>query len=285
MDWFGNGLDDANSRTIQSLVIGQHNTSGPAVEISSVIGVWLSGGSKGSAKTVFQVDVPFSNAVLDATSATQINSAPVIKMAAGQAIAFEATNSNRLLYDSTTGTLRWNQGSLSYPVGKGISVGWLNVYSASATLPNYISGNIIFLTGSGSYSITLPAASTVAAGTGYTFSATGPGTVNIVPGGTDAIDLAPVVLRTNDRYHVISDGSGTWHELFRTNSVAPRFTAPPVLPSYTVAALPAGLTAGAQAFATNGRKPTEAAGAGSGVDVFYDGQHWISGCSGGVVSA
>ena len=103
------------------------------------------------------------------------------------------------------------KGSLSYPVGKGIAVGWVNVYSASATLPNYISGNIIFLVGSGSYSITLPPANTVAAGTGYTFSATGPGTVNIVPGGTDGIDLAPVVLRTNDRYHVISDGSGTWH--------------------------------------------------------------------------
>ncbi len=285
LDWFGNGLDDANSRTVQSLVIGQHSTTGPAVEVSSVVGVWLSSGSAGSAKTVFSVNVPFSNAVLDATSATQINGAPVIKMAAGQAIAFEGTNSNRLLYDSTTGTLRWNQGSLSYPVGKGIAVGWLNVYSASATLPNYISGNIIFLTGSGSYSITLPPANTVAAGTGYTFSATGPGTVNIVPGGTDGIDLAPVVLRTNDRYHVISDGSGTWHELFRSNSVAPRFTAPPVLPSYTVATLPGGLTAGAQAFATNGRKPTDAAGAGSGVEVFYDGQHWISGCSGSVVSA
>ena len=34
MDWYGNGLDDANSRTIQSLVIGQTNTSGPAVEVA-----------------------------------------------------------------------------------------------------------------------------------------------------------------------------------------------------------------------------------------------------------
>ena len=30
---------------------------------------------------------------------------------------------------------------------KGITVGWVNVYSGSTTLPNYISGNIIILTG------------------------------------------------------------------------------------------------------------------------------------------
>src|SRR3978361_1812917 len=115
MDWFGNGRDDGNSRTIQSLVIGQHNTSGPAVEVANIIGVYLSGGSSGSAKTVFGIGVPFSNAVLDTTYAQQINNAPVIKMSAGQAIAFEGTNTFRLLYDGTTNILRWNQGTLSYP--------------------------------------------------------------------------------------------------------------------------------------------------------------------------
>lgn len=285
MDWYGNGLDDANSRTIQSLVVGQHNTSGAAVEVGSVIGVYLSAGSTGSTKSVFQVTIPFSNAVLDATNAKQINNAPVIRMAAGQAIAFEGTNSNRLLYDAPTNTLRWNQGTLSYPVGKGICVGWVSVYSASNAIPNYTAGNIVFLTGASPYSITLPAASTVAAGIGYTFSVTGAGAVSIVPSGTDGIDLNPVVLRTNDRYHIVSDGNNTWHEVFRTNSVSPRFTGPPVLPSYTVATLPAGMPSGAQAYALNGRKPTDAAGAGSGVGVFYDGQHWISSCSGGTVSA
>ena len=129
MDWFGNGLDDANCRTIQSLVIGQANTSGPAVEVGSIIGVYLSGGSSGSAKTVFTIGVPFSNAVLDTTNAQVMNNAPVIKMSAGQAIAFENTNSYRLLFDNTTNTLRWIQGGLSYAVGKGISVGWMNAYS------------------------------------------------------------------------------------------------------------------------------------------------------------
>jgi hypothetical protein len=284
MDWFGNGSDDANSRTIQSLVIGQHNTSGSAVEVANIIGVYLASGSSGSAKTVFGIGVPFSNAVLDTTYAQQINNAPVIKMSAGQAIAFEGTNSNKLLFDSTTNTLRWKQGTLSYAVGKGISVGWVTVLSASGPLPNYTSGNMILLVGSSPYSISLPAASTVAAGTGFTFSVTGTGPVSILPYAGDGIDSGPIVLHTNDRYHIVSDGSSFWHEVFWTNAVSPRFLGPIVLPSYSVANLPSGITAGAKAFASNGRKPSEAAGAGSGVEVFFDGQHWISSCSGTAVA-
>jgi hypothetical protein len=285
MDWFGNGLDDANCRTIQSLVIGQDNTSGPPVEVGTIVGVYLSGGSSGSAKSVFTIGVPFSNAVLDTTYAQQINNAPVIRMSAGQAIAFEGTNSNRLLFDKTTNTLRWNQGALSYAVGKGISVGWVNVYSFSALLPNYTSGNLILLTGSNPYSITLPPAATVAAGTGYTFSVTGTGSVSILPSGTNSIESGSVTLHINDRYHIISDGSSIWHEIFWTNAVSPRFLGPIVLPSYSVANLPSGVVAGAKAFASNGRKPNEAANTGSGVEVFFDGQHWISSCSGSVAAA
>jgi hypothetical protein len=222
---------------------------------------------------------------LDSTVAQQINNAPVIKMAAGQAIAFEATNSNRLLYDSTTNTLRWYQGTLSYVVGKGITVGWANVYSASNTLPNYISGNMISLNGSTAFSITLPAASTVAAGTGFTFSMVAPGPVNIIPNGTDGIDSGPITLHLYDRYHIVSDGVAFWREIFWTNAVSPRFLGPIVLAPYTVVNLPTGIVAGAKAFASNGRKPVEAAGAGSGVEVFFDGQHWISSCSGSTVAA
>jgi hypothetical protein len=280
MDWIGNGLDDANSRTIQSLVVGQHDTSGPAVEISSVIGVWLAAGSTGSVKSVFSINVPFSHAVLDTSPATSVSNAPAIMLAAGQAIAFDKTNANRLAYNSTTGVLTWTEGSMSYPVGKGISVGWQSVYSASATLPNYIAGNIIFLNGTSSFTITLPAASTVAAGTGFTFSAIGTGPVSIIPNGTDSIDCSPVTLRTYDRYHIVSDGSGTWREVFRSNAVSPTFTGPPVLPSYTVAALPAAVNAGTLAFASNGRKPGEAAGNGTGITVFFDGAKWVSQCSG-----
>ena len=285
MDWFGNGLDDANNRTIQSLVIGQHNISGPPVEVANIIGVYLSAGSSGSAKTVFGIGVPFSIAVMDTSWAQSINNAPVIKMSSGQAIAFEATNSNRLSFDSTTGTLRWYQGAFSYAVGKGISVGWVFTYASSATLPNYISGFMILLTGQTAYSITLPSASAVAAGTGFTFSVTGTGPVSILPSGSDGIECGPVVLRQYDRYDIISDGTSYWHEIFRTNAISPRFQGPIVLPSYTVVNLPSGMTAGAKAFASNGRKPGETAGAGSGVEVFFDGQHWISSCSGTSVAA
>lgn len=285
MDWFGNGADDANTRTIQSLVVGQHNLAGAPVELATVIGVYLAAGSSGSAKTVLAVGVPFSNAVIDTSYAQSINNAPVVKMAAGQAIAFENTNSNRLAYDRTTNTLRWNQGTLSYAVGKGISVGWVNVYSSAATLPSYISGNLIVLNGSGSYSIGLPRANTVAAGTGFTFSVTGTGQINIQPSGGDGIDSGPVTLRPNDRYHIVSDGSGFWREIFWVNAVSPQFSGPVVLASYIVAGLPAGVAAGAKAFASNGRKPGEAAGSGTGVEVFFDGQHWVSSCSGTTVSA
>ena len=285
MDWFGNGLDDADSRTIQSLVIGQTNTSGPAVEVGTIVGVHLSEGSSGSAKTVFAVDVPFSNAILDASNAQELNNAPVIKMSAGQAIAFEATNTNRLLFDNITNTLRWNQGTLSYAVGKGITVGWMNIYFGSATLPSYVSGNIIFLAGTAAYAITLPPARTVAAGTGYTFSVTGMGSVSILPSGADGIDSGPITLHINDRYHIVSDGGSFWHEIFWGNAVSPRFLGPIVLPSYAVANLPSGVMAGAKVFAPNGRKPNETAGAGSGVEVFFDGQQWISSCSGSPVAS
>jgi hypothetical protein len=285
MDWFGNGADDANSRTIQSLVIGQASTSGAAVEVATILGVYLSAGSSGSTKTVFLIGTPFSNAVLDTTNAQQINNAPIIKMSAGQAIAFEGTNSNRLLYDQTTGTLRWNQGTLSYPIGKGISVGPMNVYLGSATLQNYIAGNLIFLMGAGGYTITLPPASTVAAGTGFTFSVGATGSVSIVTSGTDGVDFGSPTLHTNDRYEIISDGVSYWHEIFRVNTVSPRFLGPIVLRSYTVANLPGGFPAGAKAFASNGLKPGESVNGGSGVEVFFDGSRWISSCSGAAVNA
>ncbi|HYZ22423.1 MAG TPA: hypothetical protein VE690_09725, partial [Rhodopila sp.] len=227
----------------------------------------------------------FSGAVLDTTSAQAINNAPVLRMAAGQSIAFESSNSNRLLYDSATNTLRWYQGTMSYPVGRGITVGWQNVYANSATLPNYIAGNIVFLIGTSPYTITLPPANMVAAGTGFTFSVLGSGAVSISPSGQDSIDTGNIQLHTNDRYHIVSDGVSAWREIFWTNAVSPRFVGPMVLASYTVANLPSGVSAGAKAFASNGRKPNEAAGAGTGVEVFFDGQRWISSCSGTVVAA
>jgi len=285
MDWFGNGVDDAKSRQIQSLVVGQNDRNGAPVEISAGIGIYLASGHSGQCYKVFNVCIPFSSSVLDTTGAQQLGTAAAIRMAAGHAIAFEPTATYKLSFDSTSGTLRWYQGSLSFVVGKGISVGYQSMYGNSTTLPAYTAGNIVFLTGSGNYTITLPLASTVPAGTGYTFSALGSGAATIAAAGSDSIDNGPITLRQNDRYHLVSDGSGTWREVFRTNAVNPRFTGAPVLPSYTATGLPASAIVGALAFVSNGRKPSEAAGAGTGIQAFFDGTRWISACSGTQVQA
>jgi hypothetical protein len=285
MDWIGNGVDDANQRQILSLVLGQNNTSGAPAELSTAVGVSLASAATGKIYRVFNVNVPYSVSVLDTTNATQLPGAAAIRLAAGQTIALEPTNSVNLTYSSASAAIIAKYGATSCAVGRGISVSFSIVFSSSATIPASSSGCIVFLVGSGTSTITLPAAATVMAGTGFTFSAIGTGTVTISPASGDTIDLAPIVLRQNDRYHIISDGSSLWREIFRTNSVSPRFAGPPVLPSYSVIGLPASPGTGATAFATNGRKPTEGAGAGSGVEVFYDGSKWISVCSGALVTA
>lgn len=65
-----------------------------------------------------------------------------------------------------------------------------------------------------------------------------------------------------------------------------RFAAPPVMPGYTVSMLPQSPTPGAKAYASNGRKTGEPAGAGTGVEVFADGLgRWISVLSGTQIQA
>jgi len=285
VDWFGNGVDDANQRQIQSLVLGQNSTSGAPAEVSAAVGVSLASGSTGTIYRVFNVTVPYSISVLDTSNATQLAGAAAIRMASGQAIAFEATNSVNLAYSSATGAIVAKYGATACAIGRGISVSFGVVLSASAAISATASGSIVFLTGSGANTITLPSASGVAAGTGFTFSAIGTGVVSIVPNGSDSVDLAPVTLRQYDRYHIVSDGASLWREVFRTNSVSPHFIGPPVLPSYLVSALPTSPGAGAKAFTTNGRKPGEVAGVGTGVEVFNDGSQWISVCGGLPVAA
>ncbi len=211
--------------------------------------------------------------------------AAAIRLVAGQTVAFEPTNSVSLAYSSSIGAIIAKYGATACAIGRGLSVSFGIVFGASATLSATSSGSIVFLVGAGLSIITLPAAATVMAGTGFTFSVIGSGTASILPASGDTIDLAPIVLRQYDRYHIISDGSSLWREIFKTNSVSPHFAGPPVLPSYTVAGLPASPGAGAKAFTTNGRKPAEPVGTGTGVEVFNDGTQWISVCSGQLVSA
>jgi hypothetical protein len=72
--------------------------------------------------------------------------------------------------------------------------------------------------------------------------------------------------------------SNVWQAWFRNvrtaiNALIAQANANPVLLSYTVANLPAG-SSGALAYATNGRKVGEGAGAGTGVPVYYSTSHW-----------
>ncbi|MFO1026189.1 MAG: hypothetical protein U1E70_13465 [Acetobacteraceae bacterium] len=285
MDWYGNGADDGNSRQIQSLVIGQANTAGAPVEVGTVIGVYLAAGSTGSVKNVFTIGTPFSGAVLDTRMATPQNSAPIIRMGAGQAIAFEGTSTYRMYFDSSVNSLRWNNGVSQNVVGRGLSVGFQSVFTVSGQIPASAAGNICFLTGTSPMTLTLPTAASVAAGVGYTFTNISSVAVTIVPSSGNTMDCGNVILLPNDRYHVISDGTACWREVFRTNAVSPKWLSPPTLPSYAVASLPGGCSAGAVAYAANGRKPTEGAGAGTGVQVYFDGSRWISVSSGSAVVA
>lgn len=61
----------------------------------------------------------------------------------------------------------------------------------------------------------------------------------------------------------------------------------PVPSIYTVAGLPATAANGQWAYASNGRKPGEGAGLGTGVPVFFNAPTvtWFSYCSGAVVAA
>ena len=287
MDWVGNGPDDGNSRQIQSLVVAQNNPSGAPVEISSVVGIYLGGGSTGHAYRVFNVGIPFSIAVLDTTQSQQMAGAAAIRLAAGHAIAFEASNSNRLSYDANANILRWYQGTSSYPVGKGISVGPLSVISANATLVASQSGGMIILAGNGSqYTITLPTASTVAGGTGFTFTVTGSSTVTLAVSGIDTIDNGPVTLRPNDRFQIVSD-----LELKLAGGISNQCGQPTFLRSaiasffYRILIADVAWRRCNGLWRANGRKPSETAGVGSGVGVFYDGARWISVCNGSPVVA
>lgn len=81
----------------------------------------------------------------------------------------------------------------------------------------------------------------------------------------------------NARWEWRAGGSGV---VFNVESTGPR------LPGYSVAGLPvSGVNAGVTAYASNGRKSGEAAGAGTGVMVFYDGANWVACDSGQTVTA
>ncbi len=88
---------------------------------------------------------------------------------------------------------------------------------------------------------------------------------------------AEIGLAGDDDFHVkVSPDGGGFIDALRLSASSGRLTlaAPAQLASFTVAGLPAGGAAGAIAFASNGRKAAEAAGAGTGVAVLYSNGAW-----------
>jgi hypothetical protein len=96
---------------------------------------------------------------------------------------------------------------------------------------------------SGSYTLTLPAATTMVAGSGFTFSVTTNTTWTFVTTGTDSLD-SYFPLNQNDRYSVVSNAIDGWHEIYRTNDAISLLTsttqtASSVLAGPTIGSAPA----------------------------------------------
>ena len=228
-----------------------------------------------------------------------VNRAAAIKMRAGQKIAFDGDGATgkTLGYNATAQELQYKaNGQAVLRIADngrilsaaGITVGTSVTVSGTAALAANSTnmGALVLCTGSAaSYNITLPAANLVPAGVGFTFAVSGTGRPSLVAAAGNNFQFGPPTLVPQDRLHLVSDGVSQWVELFRSNPGNTHFTGPPVLPGYTVAALPAGMEAGAKAFASNGRKPAQGAGAGTGVEVFFDGTAWIAVTSGAAITA
>ncbi len=290
VDLFANGADDGagglGHRQLQSMVIAQHNPAGTAVECGIGTGYYLAAGSQGSFKQVVHVGAPFSQSAFDTRNGTQGTAAHAIWLGDGHHIALNSAGTRYITWDSGTDELRYYRNGLFTPLGCGIAFNAELVLSGSTSLLPTHAGYAIFAGGAAPSTVTLPSIGAMQFGTGFTFLIGGTAPVSIATSNGNVIDGGPVTLYPGDRYTIISDGIAAWREVWRTNSQQTRFSAPPVLPGYAVASLPSGPLPGSKAYATNGRKPGEAAGAGTGVEVFADGSgRWFSVLGGGVVVA
>jgi hypothetical protein len=133
----------------------------------------------------------------------------------------------------------------------GVSAAGLNfnppiVLTGNSVLTSASSGCLIYCSApsNGSYTIALPPATSIVAGSGFAFSVTTTASWTFVPNGTDSID-SYVPLIQNDRYCIVSDALGGWNEIYRTNDVINLLTSP----SQTAKTVLAGPTTGAAAAA------------------------------------
>jgi hypothetical protein len=108
-----------------------------------------------------------------------------------------------------------------------MAVGWVLFYSTSTTVPWYQSGSFIALNQTTVQTLTLPAASTVSAGTGYIISNEGTAAWTLALNGTDtAVTILSPSIRPYDRLFIVSDGAAAWHEVWRSNAYTQVFGAP-----------------------------------------------------------
>jgi hypothetical protein len=290
VDLFANGADDGaggiGQRQLQSMVVAQHDPAGAAVECGIGTGYYLAAGSQGSFKQVVHVGAPFSQSAFDTRIGTQGAAAHAIWLGDGHHIALNTAGTRYITWDSGSDELRYYRNGLFTPLGCGVAFNAEVVLSGNASLLPAYAGYAVFAGSATPSTISLPAVAAMQFGTGYTFLIGGTAPVSIQTSNGNVIDNGPVTLYPGDRYTIISDGVAAWREVWRTNSQQARFSAPPVLPGYAVASLPSGPLPGSKAYATNGRKPGEAAGAGTGVEVFADSTgSWFSVLGGGVVVA
>jgi hypothetical protein len=91
--------------------------------------------------------------------------------------------------------------------------------------------------------------------------------------------LAPSDIKINQLLILAYNAAGDYYECIGIGDGAP------VAPSYEVASLPTGASAGQMAYASNGRKNGEGGGSGTGVLTFYDGSEWRACDTGATVAA
>ncbi len=238
LDWVGNNLDDADTRCFISAVVGKNAATGTDVEVGNVIGVWPGNGSTrtsgASIKRGMQVNVTFSQAIIDARNATQRPGANAVWLADGQTMAFSTDGKWAVHYNS-------GRPGLEFLFNGGV-LGGIDLQSRYNAPGGFAS--------SGAYTST----ATVRSGQSA-FDARGA----VQNAGGNVVWLADgqrIALSTDGTHTIAYDN--TTGAILLGGPV--RFTAAPVLPSFTVAALPIVTVAGAKAYASNGRKVGEAAG-------------------------
>jgi hypothetical protein len=124
--------------------------------------------------------------------------------------------------------------AVAQPVGMS-AVGNYRYWANQILLANQ-AGGIVYLTGTGGYTITLPTAASVTNYTGFILSNLSTNTVLLEAEGTDTIDdgatssntsggatATSIMLAPGDNLFIMSDGMSTWHRAYWSNMISPTF--------------------------------------------------------------